>query len=270
MIAIVYREETRGALPLARQLQERLRQLGRAAMLVENSESGPGTLPVDTSIVLVLGGDGAMLGAVRLWAIHDLPDHVPVIGVNLGGLGFLTAFNPDELDLEEVISGNMPTSSRMLLEVEVLKSDNSRYRFIALNEAVVSKPISAHLLNLEVLADQAHLTNLRADGVIVATPTGSSAYNLSAGGPICHPDVECMLLTPVSSFNLSNRPLILPPYISVNVKMRDAGGILTCDGQVGTNLADDDVVTVCRATRKVRLGMTQDYFEILRRKLKWG
>jgi NAD+ kinase len=271
VIAIVFRGETPGVADLLPHIQERLRQLRQDSVLVENSQDKSGILPGNTRSILALGGDGTMLGAVRLWSQAALPDDVPVIGVNLGGLGFLTALNPEELDvaLEDIVAGRIATSARTLLEVRI-ESESRQPAFIALNEAVVTKPSPTHLFTLELMALGRTLTCLRADGIIVATPTGSSAYNLSAGGPICHPDLECLLVTPVSSFNFSNRPLLLPPHIPVSIRASRSTGILICDGQVGAYIGPDETVHIRKAEQRVRLAMTQDYFDILRRKLKWG
>ncbi|MDR1396488.1 MAG: NAD(+)/NADH kinase [Desulfarculales bacterium] len=271
MIAIVFRAETKGVAELLPHIQERLRRLRRECILVENSQDKSGTLPEGARCILALGGDGTILGAVRLWSQAALPDEVPIIGVNLGGLGFLTALNPEELDvaMEDIVAGRISTSARTLLEVRV-ESEVRQLSFIALNEAVVTRPNPTHLFTLELMVNGHTLTYLRADGIIVATPTGSSAYNLSAGGPICHPDLECLLVTPVSPFNFSNRPLLLPPHIPVSVRAGRGTGILVCDGQVGAYIGPDETVHIRKARQRVRLAMTQDYFDILRRKLKWG
>ena len=272
MIALVYCAASARAARLAGQIAQQLAAIGRPAALVENSSKKPGILPLDTSLILSLGGDGTMLGAVRLWAGQGLDSQVSIIGVNMGGLGFLTALAPQELDaaLAAISAHQLPTQLRTLLDVEVSGQPDCHY--IALNEAVVGKSALAPLLELEVLAQQKHLVSLRADGLIVATPTGSTAYNLSAGGPICHPVLDCLILTPICSFNFSNRPLIIPPDMEISIKVLSNPSQvgLTCDGQVGVELHYGDVVRVKRAKEQVRLGAVRDYFEILRNKLKWG
>jgi NAD+ kinase len=271
MVAIVFRRETPGVPELALQVRERLRALGYDSIIVENSQEQAGVLPAATSSILALGGDGTMLGAARLWAQAGLPDTVPIVGVNMGGLGFLTALQPEELDsaLDSIAAGNIAASSRIYLEAR-LEGKGRHFTFTALNEVVVTKPAYNQLLHLELAVQAQPLTHMRADGIIVATPTGSSAYNLSAGGPICHPDLECLIITPVSPFNFNNRTLLLPPSLPVSIKCRRGGGLLVCDGQAGTYLEPDEQVLIKKAKQRLRLAMLQDYFDILRRKLKWG
>lgn len=269
MIALVYRPVVTKAALLALELHEKLHRLGRANALVANSPEEPGVLPAETSLILSLGGDGTMLGAFRMWAEQRLDTSVPIIGVNLGDLGFLTAITPPEMEtcLQTILSGRFPTGLRTLLKVEIQGE-----KYFVLNEAVVAKSVLAPLLDLQVRANQAQLVNLRADGLIVATPTGSSAYNLSAGGPICHPDLDCLILTPICSFNFSNRSLLMPPdmVLSVHNLSPDGQASLMCDGQVGRALERGAIVRISRARRQARLGAVHDYFEILRSKLKWG
>ncbi len=272
MIALVHHPAATRAASLAKQIEKQLAQLGRQTVVVENSQDRAGSLPEHTSLILSLGGDGTILGAVRLWARQGMDNQVPIIGINLGGLGFLASLTPQELNaaLEKIVSNTLPTQLRTLLEVEVEGRDNSYC--VALNDSVVSKHLLSSLLELEVLADQEHLVSMRADGIIVATPTGSSAYNLSAGGPICHPELDCLIITPICSFNFSNRPLILPPHMELSIKVlsNPAQAALMCDGQVGFDLQCGDTVRVRRAKAQARLGTVHNYFEILRSKLKWG
>lgn len=272
MIALVYRNAYGRTADLALELKEKLAALNCPAQLVENRADKNGILPENTSLILSLGGDGTMLGAVRLWAEHGLDNQVPIIGINLGGLGFLTSLTPQEVDgaLQAIINNQIPTQLRTLLEARVEGKESLRY--IALNEVVVGKSLASSLLELEVLADKRHLVSLRADGIIIATPTGSSAYNLSAGGPICHPVLDCLILTPICSFNFSNRPLIMPPDLELCIRIlsNSSQAGFTCDGQVGLDLQPGERLIIRRAKRQVRLGAVHDYFEILRNKLKWG
>jgi NAD+ kinase len=156
----------------------------------------------------------------------------------------------------------------------VLREGREHARLVALNDVVINKAALARIVALETAVDGQHLTTFRADGLIVSTPTGSTAYNLSAGGPICHPALDCLVLAPICSFALSNRPLILGPQMTLTVSLghRAQDTTLTCDGQVGLELAPDDRVEVSRAPQTVRLIQSpfKNYFEILRTKLRWG
>jgi NAD+ kinase len=232
-------------------------------------------LPADTELVVVLGGDGTMLGVVREVVRAGL-GRTPILGANLGGLGFLTALAPEELlpAMERVLAGHFLASSRLMLQAGVERQGRALITLTALNDVVVNKAALASIVDLSLAVDGQPLTTFRADGLIISTPTGSTAYNLSAGGPICHPSLECMLVTPICSFALSNRPLLLSPDMTLTVTLdrRAQGTTLTCDGQVGFDLLAEDRVIISRATETVRLISSpfRNYFEILRTKLRWG
>jgi NAD+ kinase len=224
-------------------------------------------------LVVVLGGDGTLLAVAR--AIGSRP--VAVLGVNLGTLGFLTETARDELftALEEVIAGRFRTEMRMRLEVVVDREGEERGRYLALNEAVIANTTLARIVDLEVWADGAEVTTYHSDGLIVATPTGSTAYSLSAGGPLVLPSLEAILLTPICPHSLSQRPLVLPETCQVEVTVRGNPGSevqLTVDGQVGRELGDGDCIRVRRSDHPVRLLVPpgRNRFEVMRQKLRWG
>jgi len=281
-VAIIYKAHTPAATRQAEELRAWLDRRGVGVQAVESSPAQPHTghpppprLEPDTGLVVVLGGDGTMLGAVRTVARAGLW-RVPILGVNLGGLGFLTALGPEEMlpAMEKVLAGRYSAPPRMMLEARVERAGAEAARFLALNDVVINKAALARIVELEAQVDGQDLTTFRADGLIVSTPTGSTAYNLSAGGPICHPAVDCILLAPICSFALSNRPLLIGPQMTLSVRLspRAHDTTLTCDGQVGFRLEPRDRVVVRRAAETVRLVESpfRDYFQILRTKLRWG
>lgn len=223
-------------------------------------------------LLLVLGGDGTLLSAARALRGHS----IPVLGVNLGALGFLTSVTLDELYpvLDRVIAGDYRTSDRMTLQATISHDGQLAGPHLALNDAVVNKSAMARMLDFDVYVDQSHVGRYRADGLIVSTPTGSTAYSLAAGGPIVHPDLDVLIVTPICPHMLTNRPLVIPGTSQVNVDFSaaDEPVYLTLDGQTGAQIGLNHRVTVTRSESKVRLvrptGKT--YFEILRSKLRWG
>jgi NAD+ kinase len=216
-----------------------------------------------------------MLGVVREVVLGGVSE-TPILGVNMGGLGFLTALAPEELlpAMEKVLDGRFQAPPRLMLRATVAREGKPLGSFTALNDVVVNKAALARIVELPLAVDGAPLNNFRADGLIISTPTGSTAYNLSAGGPICHPALDCIVVTPICSFALSNRPLLLSSAMSLSVTLDRLAQetTLTCDGQVGVDLWPGDCVTVSRAPEAVRLIQSpfKDYFEILRTKLGWG
>jgi NAD+ kinase len=222
--------------------------------------------------VVVLGGDGTLLAVAR-----ELGEHcVPILGVNLGTLGFLAETAQDELHktLSDLLAGRVEREARMRLDVRVDREGSLRGRYLALNDAVISGPLS-RLLDLDTRADGFEVTTYHADGLIVATPTGSTAYSLSAGGPLVLPDLEAIVVTPICPHTLTQRPLVLPPGSRIEVRVRDArrrAARLTVDGQVGCELGDADCVRVCRSVHPVTLLVPPDRnrFQVMRAKLRWG
>lgn len=229
-------------------------------------------IPSQVEIILVLGGDGTLLSLVRLMGNRK----VPILGVNLGGLGFLTEITLKELYqvLEGALKGELASDWRMLLNVRVHRKGKLIATYSVLNDAVINKGAVARIIDLETSIDGHYLTTFRADGLILSTPTGSTAYSLSAGGPIVYPSLHSLIITPICAHTLTNRPLVLPEGMNVRVKLKSKGGdvLLTLDGQVGFALEDEDVVEIEKARNRICLirTPTRDYFDILRTKLKWG
>jgi NAD+ kinase len=228
-------------------------------------------LPGLVDLMIVLGGDGTLLAASRL----ENPRGVPILPVNLGGLGFLTSVTLDELYpiLEEVFSGKNRISERVMLGVEVLRDGTVVERQRALNDAVINKGALSRILDLELTINGVFVCSYKADGLILSTPTGSTAYSLSAGGPIVYPLVEALVVTPICPHTLTNRPLVVPDAARIEGSARGKDSVyLTVDGQVGMKLEPGDRVMMTRATERLRLvrPARQTYFEVLRDKLKWG
>jgi len=224
-------------------------------------------------LIVVLGGDGTLLAVARAIGTRD----VPILGVNLGTLGFLAETGRDELfpSFEAVLEGRFRVEERMRLDVEVRRDADDLGRFIALNDAVISNTALSRMLHLEVRTDGSEVTTYHADGLIVATPTGSTAYSLSAGGPLLLPNLEAILVTPISPHTLTQRPLVLPSGCEVELRVVDSRGgqaHLTVDGQVGRALEQEDVVVVRANAQPARLLVPpdRDRFEVMRTKLRWG
>lgn len=223
-------------------------------------------------LLLVLGGDGTLLAAAR----EAAPRGIPILPINLGGLGFLTSFTQEELypALEDALMGRAGIDERVLLLAERMHNGSVLTQQRVLNEAVVHKGTLARMIELELHIDGGFVCRYRADGLIVATPTGSTAYSMSAGGPIVHPAVESILVTPICPHTLSDRPVVVPDTSSIELRMAENSDsvFLTLDGQTGVPLQLGDRVRITRATERLKLihPLQKTYFEILRNKLKWG
>jgi NAD+ kinase len=243
------------------------------APLLPGSELLAGALCPELDLLLTLGGDGTLLRGARFVAL----DAVPVLGINLGHLGFLTAAMPDEMEsaLRAWSSGQYTLDARMALAIEVVREDGSRSgAYVALNDAVLHKGGAARVIRLKVTAWEEEVGIYSADGIILSTPTGSTAYSLSAGGPIVHPMVDCIIATPISPHTLSFRPLVLPADETITVEVLGPTEelILTIDGQESERLTPGARVVIRRAPDPVRLVRLsgQTFFSTLRRKLRWG
>ena len=230
-------------------------------------------LAARADLLVVLGGDGTILSAAR--AVGERP--VPLLGVNLGTLGYLAETSSDELfdALEQAMAGRLVVARRMRIDVSVERGGRVASRNIALNDAVIGKSTLSRMIDLETRADDAYVTTYHADGLIVATPTGSSAYSLSAGGPLLLPDGASIVLTPICPHTLTQRPLVLPDSCRVEVLVRDTRGgevHLTVDGQVGLQLEQGDRVWVVRSAHPALLLVSpgRSRFEVMREKLRWG
>ena len=245
---------------------------GSAAALGVEPES-QSRLAEQVDLILVLGGDGTLLAVARLIGHR----RVPILGVNLGTLGFLAEISQEEMfeTLEEVLAGRFHREQRMRLEVRVHRDGAVVGEYLALNDAVIAKTGISRLLDLEARADGVEGTAYHADGLIVSTPTGSSAYSLSAGGPLVLPGFEAVLLTPICPHTLTQRPLVLPADSGVEIRVHQTheGDVrLTVDGQVGCEVREGDFVSARRSEHPVELLVPPDRnrFEVMRRKLRWG
>jgi len=244
-----------------------------AAALPDSSNGQPRTRVADSSqLLLVLGGDGTMLAAARLAA----PRGIPILPVNMGSLGFLTSFTLDELypALEETLAGHSSLSRRVMLQVELVRRGSIIESQCALNDAVIHKGALARMIQLELSINSDFVCRYRADGLIVSSPTGSTAYSLAAGGPIVHPSVDSFVITPICPHTLSDRPLVIPDSSHIEMRLNgDTDSVyLTLDGQRGVPLQSTDILRVRRAEKMLQLIQPpkKPYFEILRSKLKWG
>ncbi len=223
-------------------------------------------------LLLVLGGDGTLLAAARALGEHQ----VPILPVNLGQMGFLTSVKLSEFYpvLEQVLAGNHRMSERAQIEAEIWRDSKSQGKYTALNDAVFTKTPLSRIMDFTLAVDGQFVSKYRADGLIIATPTGSTAYSLSAGGPIVYPVLDAFIITPICTHTLTNRPLVIPDRFQMEVQFGEESEqfFLTLDGQVGVELHTHDRVTLKKSATTVRLvrPMRKSYFEILRTKLKWG
>jgi NAD+ kinase len=223
-------------------------------------------------LMIVLGGDGTLLSAARALGSHK----VPLLAVNLGGLGFLTSVTLDELYpvLDQILVGKHRISERMMLDAEIIRGGKVAERQCALNDAVANKAAIARMLDFDVFVDGNSVGRYRADGLVVATPTGSTAYSLAAGGPIIDPDLDAFVITPICPHMLTNRPLVVPgtACIDLDFTAADEPVYITLDGQIGFQLNPKDRVSITKSKSRVALVRppSKTYFEVLRSKLKWG
>jgi NAD+ kinase len=232
-------------------------------------------LASDVDMVVVLGGDGTLLSMAD--SIGAAGSAIPILGVNFGSLGFLTEVTLPELyrSLDAALTGRAHIEERMMLRAITRRGGNVFERSIALNDVVITKAARSRMIDLSVSVSNEFVTRVKADGLIVATPTGSTAYNLSAGGPIVAPSVDALLLTPIAPHTLTNRPVVIPANAVVRVQpnMTDRDeAFVTFDGQAGFQLQVGDDIEVSRSDKPLRLirPSTRSYFEVLRTKLKWG
>lgn len=232
----------------------------------------PFALAADSDLIVVLGGDGTMISTARL--IGDA--EVLVLGINYGSLGYLTDFLIEEMysALDSIFEGNFEIDRRVMLSVEHRREDKMLAKGRVLNDVVVNKAALARIIEIEANLNGHFVNSFRADGLIVATPTGSTAYNLSAGGPIVYPSMNAIVLTPICPFTLTNRPIVIPDTAEIELKLlnENEGVVLTLDGQTGYPMKGGDIVAIRKS--KTTLNLVQppnrNYFDVLRNKLKWG
>lgn len=229
-------------------------------------------IPDLVDMIIVLGGDGTLISVARSVAGRN----IPIVGVNLGQLGFLTEITRDELPemLEKLISGDYRVTDRMMLDAFIKRNGETVGQYTVLNDVVINKGALARIIDLTTYVDGRLLSQYKADGLIIGTPTGSTGYNLAAGGPIIYPEINSLLISPICPHMLTNRPIVLwsRSVIEVEVKFEDDVVFFTADGQVGRKLLPGDRVEVRRSESRARLvnSPNKDYFEILRTKLSWG
>jgi len=233
-------------------------------------------LIAQVDLLLVLGGDGTMLGTAA--RVGEAGLRTPILGVNFGRLGFLTEVTLEELypELEAVLEGRSQIHERRLLHATTLRAGQPRAEHVVLNDVVVTRGEVSRVIELSVNVDDRFVTRVKADGIIIASPTGSTAYNLAASGPIVHPEVDAILITPIAPHTLANRPIVIPGSATVDVAPLDTGRGLdifsTFDGQSGHRLEATDSVRIRRAKSPVCLisSTSRGYFDTLREKLGWG
>ena len=272
-LAIISKKQQPNAWEAGQALKTWVEERGlKACHLVNQPNSQMLPIPPETQCIVVMGGDGTLLSVARRYGQQG----VPILGVNVGGLGFLTEVSLDELHptLEQVLAGRYEVEERMMLRSTIFRRDRVFWEETVLNDAVINKGALARIVELTTWIDGEYLTTYRADGLIIATPTGSTAYTMSAGGPIVYPTLRHVILLPICPHTLNNRPIILPETVTVSVTLdKKAEDVyLTVDGQVGAALEAGDRVEVECASHHLKLikSPRRSHFETLRAKLGWG
>ncbi len=281
-VGVIYKHKFDPAREAAENLISWLRSNGVKTFSEEMKPKGQNGEYKDDSLVMpaeeinwivVLGGDGTLLGASRKYGRHG----IPILGANLGGLGFLTCIPMEKLypAIEMVLNNRLEIEQRIMLETKVIRNGHEVFEFQPLNDVVINKGALARIIDLDVLINDEFLTTFRSDGLIISTPTGSTGYNLAAGGPILYPTISNVILTPICPFTLTNRPIILPDSAVISIMMlkeSEEKVSLTFDGQVGFDLLEGDKILIYKSDTNIRLFKSPDqtYYEILRKKMKWG
>ncbi|MEK9627932.1 MAG: NAD(+)/NADH kinase [Nitrospinota bacterium] len=245
-----------------------------AELIGKNSSTSKEDVASNSDLIICLGGDGTLLNVANIAHPHE----VPILGVNLGSLGFLTETTMEDFypTLEQVLEGKCEIENRMLLNAGVRRDGKKIEDFNVLNDIVINKGALARIVNLEVFVDNQYMTSYRADGLIISSPTGSTAYSLSAGGPIIHPSMGALVLSPICPFALTNRPVVIPDSSTITVQLTtrydDEDVRITLDGQTGCSLKSGDILEAKKAEIPVKLVQApgKDYYELLRKKLHWG
>lgn len=274
-VAIVVKPDHEEAFATARELSD---WLGRhdiklvAEPYIANESSRNQTAVPTADLIVVLGGDGTMIAAARLLGNSDSL----VLGINYGSLGYLTDFRFEEMfpAVEAIINGEYEIDSRVMLEAELHRGDERLASGRVLNDVVINKAALARIINIDVKLNSLFVNTFRADGLIVSTPTGSTAYNLSAGGPIVYPSMNAVVLTPICPFTLTNRPIVVPDSAEISLTLDDEneGVVLSLDGQTGFPMRARDKVIIRKSETTLNLVQpaNRNYFDVLRDKLKWG
>ena len=245
---------------------------GTAAIINETSSYERREISQQADLLIVLGGDGTLLSVAR--AAH--PHNIPILAVNLGSLGFLAEISIEELypTLENILAGKFEIENRMLLNACIWRNGEKVEDHNVLNDVVINKGAVARVINLQVLVNGQYMTSYRADGLIIATPTGSTAYSLSAGGPIIHPSMHTLVLSPICPFTLTNRSILIPDQSIIQVKLAAEYDDVrvTLDGQEGYDMRAGDILEIKKTKTPLQLirGPNKNYYQILRDKLHWG
>jgi NAD+ kinase len=278
VVGLVAKYQEPKAAEMVRWLAPWLKQRRKKVLVEDGVVRGAGVscskkqLAAKADLIISLGGDGTLLNIAPL---VERPD-VPILGVNLGGLGFITEVAVDELEsaLAKTLEGDYEVEKRMTLEVRVNTKNGKLHKFRVLNDAVIAKGARSRIIDLETYVGDDYLCTYRADGLIISTPTGSTAYSLAAGGPILEPALGAIILSPICPHTLSNRPIVVPNKSTIQVTLRSFGDtvILIPDGQPGVRLNNGDQVEARDFGLPVSLIKlpSRSYYEILRNKLKWG
>jgi len=243
-----------------------------AALIGESGTYQKPQMAALADMLVVLGGDGTMLNAARLVEERG----IPILGVNMGGLGYLTEGSVDQLypTLLKVFAGEYHLEERLMLRARIDRHGEHVAQATVLNDVVISKGTLARMIEIQISIEGQFVTRLRGDGLIISTPTGSTAYSLSAGGPIISPSVHALILTPICPHTLTHRPLVIPSNVELEVVLtgKDEGAMTTFDGQVGVAMVQGDSVSMNTSDHRTKLIRFPDhtYYDVLRRKLKWG
>lgn len=278
-IAIVYRLQTAEAVSLAKKITAWLKEKGCTVYTAPQQTLIPGTKAIKTKaslnkigLVIALGGDGTYLRAVRILEGRQ----IPIVGINMGSLGFLTGNRAEDTFkvLEETLDNKMDLRPRSMIHVLIRRKGKTRSEYHALNDVVIERGQGSHLISTAIYSEKFLVSEVKADGFIIASPTGSTAYNLTAGGPILHPEANVFVVTPVAPHSLTSRPLILPDDLQMSFKMdsRSQRASLIVDGQNETEITPDDEVVIKRSQYDhwVVRAPKHNYFHLLREKLKFG
>ncbi|MBA2620932.1 MAG: NAD(+)/NADH kinase [Acidobacteria bacterium] len=280
-VGVVVKPNHAAAWQTAREISDWLKARGISTVSEARDDTGNGgaidlvgveNFKGSVDLIVVLGGDGTMISTAPL--IDERA--VPVLGINYGNLGYLTEFRMEEMfaALEAILKGDFLIDSRVMLEVEHFRSNKKIESGRVLNDVVVNKAVLARMIEIEIRLNNLFVNSFRADGLIVSTPTGSTAYNLSAGGPIVYPSMNAVVLTPICPFTLTNRPIVVPDTDEINLSLRQEseGVVLTLDGQFGYSMTAEDTVSIRKSETTFNLVQptNRNYFDVLRDKLKWG
>lgn len=278
-IALVYRIQTEQAVQMAGDLSKWLKERGYNVFTAPEQKMIAGTTTIKTKqsfdkigLIIVLGGDGTYLRAVRLLEGRQ----IPILGFNMGSLGFLTAHHAEETFkiVEDALSGKMILRPRSMIHARVVRKGKTRAEFHALNDVVIERGTFSQLINTAIYSEKFLVSHVKADGFIISSPSGSTAYNLAAGGPILHPEVPALVVTPVAPHSLTSRPLIFPDDRELEFRLegKTEGARLIVDGQKQAELTQDDEVVVTRSCYDhwVVRSPNHNYFHLLREKLKFG